>query len=155
MSLALSDRGVEQDRQVNWRVFLRSLVDEIDSMASLAERDDMLRGIGGRMAGLLPLPKVSTLSRLQIEVNDALASIGWGHAVLSVNETDRCLMITHHDLPRIGSAGQPPGRWLSALLEGLYEGWLGHQPGGSPDMVARRAQVSSQTDVTHLRYGRA
>lgn len=137
---------------VQWRMFLRALVDEIDSMASATERDDMLRGVGARLARLTPLPDVSTLNMLQLEINDALASLGWGHASLWLNAAERVLMITHAGLPRIGSAGDPPGSWLSALLEGLYENWLGRQPGGDASLLARRASL--QGDAVILRYGR-
>ena len=137
---------------VQWRVFLRALVDEIDHMASPTERDDMLRGVGTRLSRLSPLPEVSTLNMLQLEMNDALAGLGWGNASLWLNEAERHLLISHTGLPRIGSAGDPPGTWLSALLEGLYEGWLGRQPGGDATLVARRISVPGDTVI--LRYGR-
>jgi hypothetical protein len=139
---------------VQWRVFLRALVDEIDSLASAGDRDDMLRGVGVRMAALAPLPAVGTLNTLQIEINDALAVLGWGQASLVLDEPERMLLITHTGLPRIGSAGSPPGTWLAALLEGLYEAWLAQQPDGDSALVARRT-ASDSADAVTLRYGRA
>lgn len=137
-----------------WRPFLRALAEEIDSLANPAERDDMLRGVGGRMARLMPLPQVATLHMLSLEMNEVLASLGFGQASLSVDEADRYLVITHTGLPRVGSAGDPPGTWLSALLEGLYEHWLAAQPGADPALVANRFG-KPDADVITLRYGRA
>lgn len=137
---------------VQWRPFLRALVDEIDGLASPAERDDMLRGVGNRMARLQPLPDVPTLHTLQLEMNDALAALGWGNVSLALDHADRVLLITHTGLPRIGATGTPPGTWLAALLEGLYETWISGQPGADTTLVARRGAVDAAGWVV-LRYG--
>ena len=99
----------------------------------------MLRGVGRRMARMIPLPPVPTLTALEIEMNDALETMGWGEVRLDLAQADRSLRVTHIGLPRIGSSGTPPGQWLSALLEGLYEGWFAQQPGSRPMLSARRA----------------
>lgn len=119
-------------------MFLRALAEEVDSLAGSGERDDMLRGVGRRMARLQPLPPVQTLQALEMEINDALDGLGWGQAHLRLNEPDRALEVTHVGLPRIGSLGSPPGQWLSALLEGLYDGWLAQQPGSKAALSAKR-----------------
>jgi len=87
-----------------------------------------------------------------MELNDTLGAVGWGAVGFQLNETDRSLLITHTGLPRVGAAGDPPGTWISAVLEGLYDGWMGQLPGSDPSLVARRMRVTPQTVL--LRYGR-
>jgi Cellulose synthase subunit D len=139
--------------RVRWNGFLRALAEEIDNSAGAAARDGLLRNVGLRMARLMPLPITESLDGLTIEANDILGAIGWGSASVTVSEADRCLMIVHRGLPRLGAAGNPPGAWLSALLEGLYEGWLGQQPGSTPGLTARRQPIQSANEIV-LRYGR-
>jgi len=138
---------------VQWRPFLRAMIEEIDSLTGAAERDEMLRSVGRRMAKSLPLTSVGSLEMLELEINDTLESIGWGTAALTLNEGQRSLIISHTGLPRIGSAGSPPGTWLAALLEGLYESWLSQQPGSDPNLTIRR-EASSTSSPIILRFGR-
>ncbi len=153
MDQALSLRRTRSQSAVDWRPFLRALAEEVDSLAGAGERDDMLRGVGRRMARLTPLPAVQTLVALEIELNDALDTLGWGSVTLHVNEADRALEVTHSGLPRIGSLGTPAGQWLSALLEGLYDAWLAQQPGSKPSLTARRLD-RGEGDVVVVSYGR-
>ena len=55
--------------------------------------------------------------------------------------------IIHTGLPRIGSLGTPAGQWLSALLEGLYDGWLSQQPGSKSSLPTRRLGTSAGDTV--------
>jgi len=150
---------VQQDEPMpraapDWRKFLRALADEIDAQhGGDAARDELLRAIGRRMAQLLPLPEVASMEALSMEMNDALAAIGWGSVTLTLEEGEQRLTIVHVGLPRLGGAGEPPGLWLSALLEGLYESWIGQQPGSDSRLVARRVRTLPGTIA--LRYGRA
>jgi Cellulose synthase subunit D len=141
------------DGAPRWRLFLRALADEIEAVAGPAERDRMLRGAGVRMAKLMPLPEVRSLEALEMEMNEALAAIGWGHVRLSLNEAERNLSISHAGLPHIGSLGTPPGTWLAPMLEGLYETWMAQQPGSDPALRARLAGPATSERVT-LRFGR-
>lgn len=138
---------------VQWRVFVRALADEVDSLAGVAERDDMLRGVGRRMARMAPLPRVDALDALEVEMNDTLEQLGWGSVRLRLHEGERTLFVVHSGLPRIGSLGTPAGHWLAALLEGLYEVWFSQQPGAQASLIARRVQGGSPDTVT-LRYAR-
>ena len=138
---------------VEWRSFLRALAEEVDSLAGVGERDDMLRGVGRRMSRLHPLPAVTTLDALEIEMNDALEGIGWGEVRLEVNETERSLDVIHTGMPRIGSLGTPPGQWLSALLEGLYDGWFAQQPSSKPALSSKRVNRASG-DVVVVSYAK-
>lgn len=137
----------------HWRLFLRALAEEIDALTSPSERDDMLRAIGRRMAKMLPIASVSSLDVLELEINEALQTIGWGRARLELNAAERALMIRHYDAPRIGSGGTPPGTWLAAALEGLYETWLAGQPGSDPHLVIRR-EPGASPGLVSLRFGR-
>jgi hypothetical protein len=139
--------------QTHWRNFLRALAEEVDASAGPASRDALLRRVGDRMARLMPLPHATSLETLEIEMNDALSEAGWGSVQLDLQETDRCLVLRHRGLPRVGSAGDPPGTWLAAVLEGLYEGWMSQQPGSEPSLSAR-IQPGGSPDAVELRYGR-
>ncbi len=137
-----------------WRGFLRALADEIDAQRGEAARDEMLRATGRRMARLLPLPDVASVEALALEMNDALASLGWGTVVLTLEEGERRLIILHTGLPRLGGAGEPPGLWLSPVLEGLYETWIAQQPGSDSRLIARR-HAAPAPGVVALHYGKA
>ncbi len=134
-----------------FRLFLRALAEEIDSLAAPGERDDLLRGVGARMAKLMPVPPVESLAALELEMNDVLAGVGWGQTRLDLDEAERLVTITHTGLPRTGSLGDPPGTWLSAVLEGLYSAWMAQQPGSTATLAARRTSLG---DVITLQFGR-
>lgn len=137
---------------LDWTLLLRAMAEEIDIAGGNAARDALLRKVGLRMAAMRPLTPSLTMDALVMEMNDMLAAIGWGAASFSLNETDRSLLITHEDLPRVGAAGDPPGTWLSAVLEGLYQGWMSQLPGSNPSLTARRLRVSPSTVL--LRFAR-
>jgi hypothetical protein len=139
--------------QTHWRNFLRALAEEVDASAGPSSRDSLLRRVGDRMARMMPLPPASSLETLEIEMNDALTDAGWGSVQLDLRESDRYLVLRHRGLPRIGSAGDPPGTWLAAVLEGLYEGWMGQQAGSEPSLAAR-IQPGGNCESVELRYGR-
>ena len=137
-----------------FREFLRALAEEIDHQAGPERRDTLLRDVGRRMARLLPLPEVGTIEALALEMNDGLSAIGWGHVHLTLNEPERCLLITHSDLPRVGSLGEPQGSWLAAVLEGLYESWFAAQPESDPALTVRRELSPTATNTIVMRYAR-
>ena len=136
-----------------WRLLLRALADGIDGAIGAGERDGLLRGVGARLAALSPLPAVPTLDVLEMEMNDALEAMALGRTSLILDEGARVLLIQHTGLPRIGSVGTPPGAWLAALLEGLYETWFAQQPGAEPGLTAKRTPGGTAERIT-LRYGR-
>lgn len=134
-----------------WRAFLRALVDEVDA-GGVGARDALLRGVGRRMAIANPLPASADTQALTLEMNDRLAGWGWGSVTLRLSDKERVLIITHAGLPGIGGAGDPPGTWLAAALEGLYEAWLNALPDANESLSARRLRVTIQQTV--LEYGR-
>ena len=146
--------SLEAASGVQWRLFLRALAEEVDSLAGPEERDDLLRGVGHRMSRMAPLPEVETLEALEIEMNDALAALGWGEVRLVVDEASPALRVVHTGLPRIGTVGTPPGQWLGALLLGLYDGWFQQQPGAQPTLHTHREPGLGGATVI-MRYARA
>jgi hypothetical protein len=158
MNVALSEPAVISTAygaghgMAQFREFLRGLAMELDAQAGPQGRDILLRSIGLQMARLIPILPVASMEALEMEINERLATIGWGHTRLVLQEADRCLIFTHSGLPRIGSVGEPHGFWLSAVLEGLYEGWMAQQPGADPALAARR-QMDHEGDAVILRYG--
>jgi hypothetical protein len=105
------------------------------------------------MAQLMPLPQVASLEALEIEMNEALDQLGWGAVRLTVSAAEHKLTIVHTDLPRIGAAGNPPGQWLSAALEGLYDAWIAQDPASDIRFVARRSALPTPTTI-ELQYGK-
>ena len=133
---------------VQWRLFVRALAEEVENLAGAEERDDMLRGVGRRLSRLMPIAAVQTLEALEMEMNDALHATGWGQVRLEVRETERSVHVVHTGMPRIGSLGMPSGQWLSAMLEGLYDGWFAQQPGSKTSLSARRMSAVPGNSVT-------
>jgi hypothetical protein len=103
------------------------------------------------MARLTALPPVDSMEALEMEMNAVLAEIGWGSVRLTMNEAERCVELDHTGLPRIGSAGEPAGTWLAPVLEGLYQEWMGQQP-GADELLRTRLQHCGNSIA--IRYGR-
>jgi hypothetical protein len=137
---------------VAWRCFLRGLAVELDAQVGRDARVVILRGVGRHMASLLTLVVVDSLEALELEMNVVLAEIGWGRVQVSLHEAERCVVLVHGGLPKVGSAGEPPGTWLAPVLEGLYQGWMAQQPGADGSFVARINQTDGDSIV--VRYGR-
>lgn len=134
-----------------WRVFLRGLALEMEAQAGPVATAAVLRAVGQQMARLAALPPVGSMEALEIEMNAVLTEIGWGSVRLTMNEAERCVVIEHAGLPRIGSAGEPAGTWLAPALEGLYQAWMGQQPGADESLRARLQHCGSSVTI---RYGR-
>jgi Cellulose synthase subunit D len=143
-------RAVPQS--VVWRTFLRGLAIELDAQAGSDVSIAILRGVGRQMASLLPLVSVASLEALELEMNMVLAEIGWGRVQVELHEAERCVRMTHTGLPHVGSAGQPAGTWLAPVLEGLYQAWMGQQPGADGSLRAEIGQYEGDSVV--IRYRR-
>ncbi len=137
----------------DWRPFLRALASEIDAVAGPAGRNALLRGVGLQLARMYPLPVRDSLDGLALEMTETLDGFGWGAVRIAFSEREHCLVLTHAGLPRVGGAGEPPGTWLAEVLVGLYEGWMGQQPGTDSSLVARRV-ASAQPEEIVIRYGK-
>jgi hypothetical protein len=135
-----------------WRAFLRGLAFELETQAGRDTTVAILRATGQQMSALLALLAVDSLEALQLEMNVVLAEINWGSVRLMLHEAERCVVLSHSSLPRIGSAGDPPGTWLAPVLEGLYQGWMGQQAGANPSFTARIKDYEDDTII--IVYGR-
>jgi hypothetical protein len=145
----LARRGVS----AQWRGFLRALVETLDANLDTTSRDALLRAVGARLGGLLPLPPCASLAELEARMSEALASCDWGWVEVSLDPQDRSLVLTHCAAPSVATGAESGGAWIAAVLEGLYGAWLGAQPGADPGLAPRRVSVTPAA-VT-LRYGRA
>jgi Cellulose synthase subunit D len=141
----------DQTRPPGWRVFLRGLALEMEAQAGPAATAAVLRAVGQQMARLMALPAVGSMEALEMEMNAVLAEIGWGSVRLTMNEAERCVVLIHNGLPQIGSAGVPTGTWLAPVLEGLYQAWMGQQPGADESLHARLRQCEGSITIC---YGR-
>ena len=139
---------------IDWRPFLRALAEELDAVAGVAGRDALLHGVGRQLALQHPLPPQSSAPALALEMNEILENFGWGRVRINYSVAETCLVLTHFGLPRVGGRGEPPGTWLAAVLEGLYQGWLAQQPGADATLVTRRAPAT-EPDTVVIRYGKA
>jgi hypothetical protein len=155
MSMALSGawETVAPGRSVVWRTFLRGLAVELEVHAGSEATAAILRSVGRQMARHLVLVSVDSLEALELEMNTVLAEIGWGSVHLTLQEADRCVALIHKGMPRIGSSGAPAGTWLAPVLEGLYHGWMGQQPGADKSFVASIGR--HEGDTVFIRYGRS
>jgi hypothetical protein len=138
---------------LDWRPFLRAFAAEIDVVAGSAGRDALLHGVGLQLARMYPLPVRESLDGLAMEMTETLDGFGWGSVGIAFSDREKCLLLTHQGLPRIGGAGDPPGTWLAGVLVGLYAGWMSQQPGTDASLVARRV-ASAQPDEIAIRYGK-
>jgi hypothetical protein len=140
-----------QGYPTGWRVFLRALALEMEAQAGPAATAAVLRAAGQQMARLAALPPVGSMEALELEMNAVLTEIGWGSVRLAMNEAERCVVLDHTGLPQVGSAGEPAGTWLAPVLEGLYQDWMGQQPGADESLRARLQHCGSSITI---RYGR-
>lgn len=136
----------------DWRPLLRALPEALDAIAGESGRDAVLHGLGRQLATQHPLSAQSSTAGLALEMNDILGHFGWGRVRIAFSAADACLYLTQEDLPRIGGRGDPPGTWLAAVFEGLYEGWLAQQPGADATFTARRVPAVDDGTVL-IRYG--
>lgn len=144
----LARRGVA----VQWRGFLRALVETLDAHLDPGSRDSLLRAVGGRMAALAPMPPCGTLAELESRMNDVLAAADWGYVQISLDANAKALMINHSAPPLVSTHHDATGGWVGAVLEGLYANWLAAQPGAEGGVAVKR-QPGGGGSVT-LRYGR-
>jgi hypothetical protein len=145
----LARRGVA----AQWRGFLRALIETLDANLDAASRDALLRAVGMRLAGLMPLPACDSLPELEARINEALAACDWGWVEIALDPQDRSLVLTHSAAPSVAAGAEANGAWIAAVLEGLHGAWLGSQPGADSGLAPRRIAATA-AGVT-LRYGRA
>ena len=116
-------------QSVIWRTFLRGLAIELEAQAGPNASHAILRGVGQRMAELLPLTAVGSLEALELEMNAVLAEIGWGWVQVRLHEPERCVLMIHTGLPHVGSAGEPAGNLACTGAGGALPGLDGEAAG--------------------------
>lgn len=144
----LARRGVS----AQWRGFLRALIETLDANLDPGSRDALLRAVGTRLAGLMPLPACGSLPELEARMNEALAACDWGWVEVALDQNDRSLHLSHYAAPAVSVGAEANPGWIAAVLEGLHGAWLGNQPGADPGFAPRR--VAADGAVITLRYGR-
>jgi hypothetical protein len=142
-----------RDVSIQWRGFLRALVDTLDARMERQDRDALLRDAGGHFAALMPLPPAETLEGLESQMNEALAAVSWGHVTLELDPQDRRLRFTHRVAPCVATPQDPAGAWLGPVLEGLYGAWLSAQPGGENAGPATVRLAELEPGLARLQYG--
>lgn len=135
-----------------WRVFLRAMMETLESHLDHGAREGLLRMVGARMASLMPLPACGTLDELESRMNDTLAIADWGYVQISLDVNNRTVMLRHVAAPMVGTHADLTGSWVGSVLEGLYGSWLGNQPGAEPGIHVRR--VGPDGGAMLLRYAR-
>lgn len=130
----IARRGVA----AQWRTFLRAMMETLEGHLDNPGREGMMRLVGGRMAALMPLPACATLAELEARINDALASVDWGYVQMSLDMNNRAMVLRHVAAPMVGTHADLNGTWIGSVLEGLYAGWLGSQPGAEPSVPVRK-----------------
>lgn len=146
--------AAQRPASVEWRPFVRAIVEALGARLQPEASHVLLREVGGRVAALMPLPECTSLSELEARMNSALAVVGWGSVQLSFDGADRSLLLVHQAAPTAATVTDPGGAWFSSVLEGLYERWLGAQPGAEPSLKCR-ADPAEEAGVVLLRYSRA
>ena len=137
-----------------WRLFLELVFDELSNNAGKEESSGFWRHIGSRIAAEKPIGECATLERLEQAVNDELGLLDWGQA--SIVAENKAMHICHTAFPVPGSSPERLDTSLlamSALLEGVFKGWL-QQQGGDFDVPIRCISRNlEQRECTFL-YGR-
>lgn len=144
----LARKGVS----AQWRGFLRALLETLDANMESESRDALLRAVGGRLAQLSPMPACASLAELESRMNDVLATADWGFVQIAFDNAARALLLTHHAAPVVTTHHDATGRWIGAVLEGLYAAWLASQPSAESDVPLKREPAAAGHLV--LRYGR-
>ena len=144
----LARRGVAPQ----WRVFLRALLETLEAHLDPGSREGLLRLVGSRMAALMPLPACASLGELEARMNDTLAAADWGYVQVSFDATNHSVLLRHVAAPMVGTHADLAGSWVGAVLEGLYGGWMGRQPGAQPGLQVQR--VGPDGGAMMLRYAR-
>ncbi|MDQ7728409.1 cellulose biosynthesis protein BcsD [Halomonas sp. SpR8] len=139
---------------IQWRLFLELVFDELSNSAGKEESSGFWRHIGSRIASERPIGECATLERLELAVNEQLDLMDWGWAsIMAENQTMR---ICHAACPVPGSSQERLDASLlamSALLEGVYKGWLQQQGGDSDVPIRCVSRNLEQRECTFL-YGR-
>lgn len=137
-----------------WRLFLELVFDELSNSAGKEELSGFWRHIGSRVSAERPIGDCATLERLERAVNDELDLLDWGW--VSMTTDNQKVRICHTACPIPGSSQERVETSLlamSALLEGVYKGWL-QQQGGDFDVPIKCISRNLELRECNFIYGR-
>lgn len=139
-------------RSRQWSIFLSELLGELEvRVEDPALLDKLLRRVGARLAGALPLPGVTTLEDMETGLNKVLTEIEWGW--VTITERPRFLVLTHGAFPIFADPTEPPS-WQVPVLESAYSEWL-RILGGDPALSVRSVEIPANAiEPLRFHYGR-
>ncbi|PKH23728.1 cellulose synthase [Enterobacterales bacterium CwR94] len=143
----------QQQYQAGWFDLLSVMIDGMFSNAGDAESHAFLQQMGEQLAQRYPIATASTVAELELACNQHLARFQWGQ--VDIQPYENALVLTHYALPP-GDGVMSSARWqnaLSAVLQGVYAGWIRSQ-GGAAD-VALYAEATGREDMLRFRYQRS
>lgn len=114
--------------------------------ASNNEVNDFLFEVGVNLAQKHSVKAADTLSSLQLEINDILATLGFG--VCQIEDANNRVIIKHHDLPVIDDRDFKD-KWLqyfSVIMCGVYNCWF-RQTGAPSELICKIREVVSPCDA--------
>jgi hypothetical protein len=137
-----------------WRLFLELVFDELLRSAGQEESSGFWRHIGSRIALEMPIGECATLERLEQAINNELGLLDWGYTNISADNGKMQICHTACPIPGVSQERiQSSLLAMSALLEGLYKGWL-YQQGGELDVPIRCINRNVEHRECTFLYGR-
>lgn len=140
-----------------WQSFIQVFIEEIYQTAGDEDACSFLRHMGARLAKIHPVALYDSIEELERSMNRILSSLDWGWVQIQVRETSLVFYHGAFPLPSFGKAeSEREARVFSALLEGLYHGWM-VALGGSPDVIVQtlKAQPGQAFELVYSKAARA
>lgn len=136
------DYHTKQQCSSQWSCFLSVFFGELVASAGEEDGSAFLRHIGSRMAAELPLADHQTLEAMEADINRRWQDMNWGEVALAAE--GKSIRITHYAYPAPVGANETSisRNAVSAVLEGVYRGWLEAQ-GGEAGVPLQRVTASS------------
>lgn len=141
--------GMTHPYQPGWFDLVSVMVEGMIANAGQEQAEAFLHSMGESLATRYPLPESRTVQDFEREVNLQLARFSWGFVQLQPQEN--ALLIKHHALP-VGDSTQSVAHWqaaLSAILAGMFSGWLQGQGGSKTVPVVLEL---NDGHTMHFRY---
>lgn len=111
---------LEQQRNQQWDFFLQPLAQVFTQKLDQDDLHELMHSIGLEASKKMSIENVSTLDELEIVLNHFWQNIQWG--VITLEETNSSLHITHYYPPIILTFDEKDYAWVIGFLEGFYQG---------------------------------
>ena len=142
-----------QHCSTQWRSFIQVFVEEIYQTAGDEDARAFLRHIGTRLAAMHPVPLYDSIEELEKSMNLILSSMDWGWVKMEMHDLSLVFYHGAFPLPSYGKKeAEREALVFSALLEGLYHGWMVALGGNSE--IAVRTQKAIPGQVFELVYAK-